>query len=54
MPSPYLKRKSKKATGVINQAVEENAYSSEEEEDGVAGREAAYTRAYINHLMTLG
>ena len=44
--------KAKKTTGVINQAVEEETSSEEEEEEDEKG--AAYTKACIEHLMTLG
>ena len=42
----------KKTTGVLTQAVEEVA-SSEEEEDADK-KEAAYIKASISHLLTLG
>ena len=43
--------KTKKAAGVINQAVEETSSEEEEDEDE---RGAANTKACIEHLMTLG
>ena len=48
----FTRTKTKKTTGVINQAVEEETSSEEEEDEDEKG--AVYTKACIEPLMTLG